>query len=114
MRLTDNEFQSEGAAKLQARSHYVLVPMQCRRHSGLLSPQGKASSHSAELPSFFPSFSLCAVFLCFHSTGFEAYSFMTNRYRIFNVRTNLDACLTHEWGEGSHTNKSAQELICLP
>ena len=36
------------------------------------------------------------------------YSFRTDGYGIFNVRTNLGACRTHEGGSG--TNKSAQEL----
>ena len=41
-------------------------------------------------------------------TGCEAYSFTTDGYRIFNVRTNLGGCRTHQGGSG--TNKSAQEL----
>ena len=39
--------------------------------------------------SFFCSFPLCAVFSCFHTTDCEAYSFRTDGYGIFNVRTNL-------------------------
>ena len=49
-----------------------------------------------------------AVFLCNHATGCEAYSFMTDGYRIFNVHTHLGACLTHKLRSG--TNKYAQEL----
>ena len=45
---------------------------------------------------------------CDYTTGCEAYSFTTDGYEIFNVRTNLGACSTHEGG--SDTNKSAQEL----
>ena len=71
---------------------------------GLLSLE-KASSHSTVLPSllFFPL--VYSVFV-FHTTGCEAYSFMTDGYGIFNVHTNWDACRTHEGGSG--TNKSAQ------
>ena len=42
------------------------------------------------------------------TAGCEAYSFATDRYGVFNVRTALDACRTHEGGPD--TNKSAQEL----
>ena len=53
---------------------------------------------------------------CAHTTGCEAYSFATDAYGIFNVRTNWGACRTHKggWGGGgggeSRTNKSALEL----
>ena len=60
------------------------------------------------LPSFTPS-PLCAVFACIHTTGCEAYSFTTDEYGIFNVRTNVGACRTREEGGGggsSGTNKS--------
>ena len=41
-----------------------------------------------------------AVFLCDHTTGCEAYSFMTDGYGIFNVRTNLGACSIYtKWGQ---------------
>ena len=79
----------------------------------LLSP-GKASSHSSALVSYF--FPLRAVFSCFYTTDFEACSFTTNGYGIFNVHTNLEACRTHEGGGGgggggaSGTNKSANVL----
>ena len=52
---------------------------------------------------------LCAMFLWFHTTNCEEYSFTTDGYEIFNMRTHLGACRTHEGGSG--TNKSAQELI---
>ena len=71
---------------------------------GLLS-QGKASSHSTALASFSP---LRAMFPCFQTTGCEAYSFTIDGYEIFNVRTHVGACCSHEWGSG--TNMSAQEL----
>ena len=61
------------------------------RKFGLLSP-GKVSSHSTALPSFF---SLCVVFLFFHTTDCEAYSFTIDGYGIFNASTNLGA---HEGG----------------
>ena len=51
---------------------------------------------------------LCAVCSCVHTTGCEAYYFTTHEYGIFNVRTNVGACRSHERGSG--TNKSAQEL----
>ena len=50
-----------------------------------------------------------AVFLCDHTTGCEDYSFTTDAYGIFNVRTSLDACHTHE-GESLGTSTPAQEL----
>ena len=53
---------------------------------------------------------VCAVFLCDNTTGSEAYSFTTDGYGTFNVRTNVDAYRTHEGGEGSGTNKSAQRV----
>ena len=46
--------------------------------------------------------------LCEHTTGCETYSFTTDGYGIFNLRTNSGACRTHEMG--SDTNKSVQEL----
>ena len=48
------------------------------------------------------------MFSCFHATGCEAYYFTTDGYGIFNVRTLLGACHTHEGGSG--TNRSTQEL----
>ena len=71
---------------------------------GLLSLK-KASSHSTALPRLF---FLYTEFSCCHTTSCQAYSFMTDGYRTFNVCTNLGACHTHEGGSG--TNKSAQEL----
>ena len=44
---------------------------------------------------------------CFHTTRCEAYSFTTDGYGIFNMRTSLGVCRTYEGGSG--TNKSAQE-----
>ena len=66
------------------------------------------SGHKTALPSIFCFwFFLCAVFLCFYTTGCEAYSFTdTDGYGIFNMRTNWDACRTHEGGSG--TKKNAQ------
>ena len=63
--------------------------------------------YSTSLPRCFFSL-LRSVFLCFPTTGFEAKAFATYGYGIFNVRTHLDACRTHEGGSG--TDKSAQEL----
>ena len=63
----------------------------------------KASSASQ-----FFSFFLCAVFSCIHTTCCEAYSFMTDRYGTFNMRTKLGACCTHEvgWGGGGQEQKN--------
>ena len=47
-----------------------------------------------------------AVFLCDRTAGCVAYSFTTDGYGIFNMRTHLGACRTYESGSG--TNKSAQ------
>ena len=58
---------------------------------------------------------------CVAITDREAYSFTTDGYGIFNVRTNLGACRTHErvgvgggggrgGRGGSSTNKFAQKL----
>ena len=38
---------------------------------------------------------LCAVFLCVHTTSYDAYNFTTDGYGIFNVRTHVYIC---EWG----------------
>ena len=67
---------------------------------------GKATA----LPSFF-FFPLCAVFSCFHTTSCEAYSFIIDGFGIFNMRTNLGTCRTHEWGSG--TNKSESVCVCV-
>ena len=53
-----------------------------------------------------PFFPLCAAFSYFHATGCDAYYFTTDGYGIFNVRTNVGACRTHEGGSG--INRSAQ------
>ena len=55
-------------------------PNAMHRKFRLLS-EGKASSHSTALPSFF-CFFLCAVFSCFHNPPNSDMD-----YRIFNVRT---------------------------
>ena len=66
-----------------------LIPMLCGHAKfGLLLSPGKASSHSTRrYPDCF--FFLCAVFLCFHTTGCEAYSFTTDGYGIFNERVSV-------------------------
>ena len=86
---------------------------------GLLSP-GKASMHSTALPSvlFVCCFYFCGQ--CFRVSippGCEACSFTTDENEIFNVRTNLVACVhaAHTkgvggWGAGTNLNTSAQEL----
>ena len=43
----------------QIRLHNVLVPMQCSGNSGCFPPAGKASGHSAALPSSFSSYVQC-------------------------------------------------------
>ena len=70
--------------------------MQCTDHSGCFPPLEKGRSHtySAALPTFFCGSSCVAVFLCFYATDCEAYSYATDGYGIFNVRTTLGACRT--------------------
>ena len=63
---------------------------------GLLSLP-KESGHSTALPNFLLVF-LGVVFSLSHTTGCEAYSFTADGYGIFNVRTNLGPCRTHEEG----------------
>ena len=72
--------------------------MQCTGNSGCFL-RGKRAATVRRYPAF--SLSLYAVFSCFYTTGFVAYSFTTDRYGIFNVRTNLSVCRTY---------KSAQEM----
>ena len=71
-------------------------------------PRWKAAATESRYPTLITSL-VCAAFLCDHTTGCKAYSFTTDGYGIFNVRTNLGAYRSHEGGSG--TNKSAQELI---
>ena len=40
------------------------------------------------------------VFLYFHTTSYEAYSFTTDGYMTFNMCTNLGACYTHKVRRG--------------
>ena len=78
--------------------------MQCTGNSGYY-PRGMRAAIVRRYPaSFFP---LCAEFVCFRTTGCEDYSFTTDGYRIFNVRTHVGAFRIHEGESG--TNKSAQE-----
>ena len=73
---------------------------------GLLSPR-KASSHSTVLPSLF-SFRRAFFFPRSIPPAVRPTLFTTDGFGIFNVRTNLGACRTHEGGSG--WNKSAEEL----
>ena len=89
------------------RSDSITFLSQCnaRQNNSGCFPHEKANSHSTALPSFFGlSLLLCAVCSCFHTTDCDAYSFTTDGYGIFNVRTHLGACRTHEQGSG--TSKS--------
>ena len=63
---------------------------------GLLSPGKRA----ATVPSFFflPFVPLCTMFFCFHTTGCEVCTFMTDGSGIFSMRTNVGACRIHEGG----------------
>ena len=88
---------------------FGLVTGTCPTGNSGCFPFGKANSHSTALPCFvFCFLPVSATLSCFHTTGCGAYSFTTDGYGIFNVRTHLGACRTHEGGSG--TNKSAQEL----
>ena len=70
-----------------------LVPMQCMDNSGCF-PQGKWAAIVWHYPAFFFFFFfLCVMFSCFHTTGCEAYSFVTDVYGIFNMHTHLGECL---------------------
>ena len=62
---------------------------------GLLSLR-KASSHSTALCPAWVFFFLCSVFVFPYHRLWGLYSFTTDGYGIFNVRTNLGARLTHE------------------
>ena len=84
-----------------------LLPMQCTGNLGCF-PRWKRAAIVRCYPAFFLLFFLYAVFLCFHTTGYESYPFTTDGYGIFNVRTNLVAWRTLEGWSG--TNKCAQEL----
>ena len=59
--------------------------------------------HGATQLLFMSFFLLCAVFLCFHTIGCEAYSFMTGGYgREKNLmHTNLGACHIHRKAQTS-------------
>ena len=74
---------------------------------GLLSPRGKRAAIVLRYPAlFFP----CVQCFCVSKPPAVRPTFFltTDGYGIFNVRTNLGACHTHEGR--SDTNKSAQEL----
>ena len=68
-------------------------------HSGRF-PRGKPAA-TVTLPNhnYFTSF-VYAVLLCDHTNGCEAYSFTTDGYGIFIVRTHFCLCRTHERGGG--------------
>ena len=52
------------------------------------------------------------VFLCDDSTGYEAYSFTTDAFGVFNVRTNLGACRTYmRKGVRAQTNLHKSWLV---
>ena len=74
-----------------------LSPMQCTGNRGFF-PRGKRAAIVWRYPGFISLSPVCTVFSCFHTAGCEAYSFTTYEYGIFNVRTNLAACRTHEGG----------------
>ena len=61
-------------------------------NSGHFSRGNKASCVRVALPN--PTSRVSAVFVCDHTTGCESYSFTTDGYGIFNVRTNLGTCRT--------------------
>ena len=47
-------------------------------------------------------------FFCFHTTDCEAYSFTTDGYEIFNVRTHVGACCIHTKGGEAQTSLHKQ------
>ena len=60
-------------------------------------------------PHHLGGFNVCSI-LCDHTTSCEAYSFMTDGYRIFTMCTNLGACHTHKEGYGTSKSAQLQEL----
>ena len=81
--------------------------MQCTGNSSCF-PRGKRAAIVRGYPALLWVF-LCAVFSCVHTNGCDACSFTTYGYGIFNVRTNVCACRTHEGGSG--TNKQAYTRV---
>ena len=65
---------------------------------------------------------MSAVFVCEYTTGGDAYSFTTVGYGIFNVRTHLGVCRTHEegyqgkgmggGGEGAGAGRNKYYYVC--
>ena len=63
------------------------------------------------LPPLVQFFPVYAVFLCRHTADCEAYSFRTDSYGIFNVRTHSGQCVPAvHTKRKSGTNMSAEEL----
>ena len=75
--------------------------MQCTGNSSCF-PRGKRTAIVRRYPAFsffiffFSFFIIMCNVSCFHTTRCEAYSFTADGYWIFNVRTNLGPCSTHE------------------
>ena len=72
--------------------------MQCTGTSADCFPQEKRAGIVQTATQLISPFFLCAMFSCFYITGCEAYTFTTDGYGIFNVRTDLGACHTHQGG----------------
>ena len=98
---------------MMIRSDHFLVPVQCTGNWSCF-PRGKRTATATQLFFFFFFFffffsPVCSVFVfVYHRLWGLVFFFTVDEYGIFNVRTNLSACCTHERGSG--TNKSAEEL----
>ena len=92
------------------RSDYITFLSQCnaREIQARLFP-GKASSHIVQRYHIFPPTSMQCFRVPIPPAVIKAYSFTTDGYGIFNVRTHLGA-VPYTRRAGSDTKKSAQEL----
>ena len=90
--------QRTSHGEVEIETTFFLVHVQCRDQAGCF-PCGKPAATARRYPA--SSCFLFTVFSCLHTTGCESYSFTTDGYGIFNMRT-------HEGGSG--TNESGKEL----
>ena len=82
-------------AYVKIRLDHFLVPVQCTGNSGCC-PLGKLAAIVQRYSTVFVFPCVQCFRQCFHTTGGEAYSFTTDGYGIFKMRTYLGACRAHE------------------